>query len=97
MLLISSMTMIAQGIRRIIRTGAFFQRVAPDIRTGGMGLYGGGWPPLRMLFHNTYNPVKYFFSRNYSSVGLSYTTYLSRITNDMFFLYTVFHIFLNEE
>jgi hypothetical protein len=49
-----------------------------------------------MHFHNS-GMQKYPFSRTSSSVGLNYTPYMGKLTNDVFLLYGAFHNFGQEE
>lgn len=85
----------AQIQRRIIRTGAIFQRISPDARAGGMGDMGVATTPD--AFSQYWNAAKYPFSRNYSSGAIAYTPYLSKVTNDIFLLNGSFNTFLDQE
>lgn len=80
---------------RPVLTGAPFLRIAPDARSGGMGDQGVVTSPD--AFSQFWNAAKYPFSRTNSSVGLSYTPYMSNLTNDVFLLYGAFHKFIGQE
>ncbi|AZB10579.1 hypothetical protein EG344_17955 [Chryseobacterium sp. G0162] len=78
-----------------VLTGAPFLRIAPDARAGGMGDQGVVTSPD--AFSQFWNAAKYPFSRTSSSVGLSYTPYMGKLTNDVFLLYGAFHKFLGQD
>ncbi|MGE8431002.1 MULTISPECIES: type IX secretion system outer membrane channel protein PorV [Chryseobacterium] len=78
-----------------VLTGAPFLRIAPDARSGGMGDQGVVTSPD--AFSQFWNAAKYPFSRTSSSVGLSYTPYMGKLTNDVFLLYGAFHKFLGQD
>ncbi|WP_347219321.1 type IX secretion system outer membrane channel protein PorV [Chryseobacterium sp.] len=78
-----------------VLTGAPFLRIAPDARAGGMGDQGVVTSPD--AFSQFWNAAKYPFSRTSSSVGLSYTPYMGKLTNDVFLLYGSFHKFLGQD
>ena len=80
---------------RPVLTGAPFLRIAPDARSGGMGDQGVVTSPD--AFSQFWNAAKYPFSRTSSSVGLNYTPYMGKSTNDVFLLYGAFHKFLGQE
>lgn len=80
---------------RPVLTGAPFLRIAPDARSGGMGDQGVVTSPD--AFSQFWNAAKYPFSRTTSSVGLNYTPYMGKLTNDVFLLYGAFHKFLGQE
>ena len=48
-------------------------------------------------FSQYWNAAKYPFSTTTSSVGVNYTPYMSKLTNDVFLLYGAFHKFLGQE
>jgi hypothetical protein len=48
-------------------------------------------------FSQFWNAAKYPFSRTSSSVGLNYTPYMGKLTNDVFLLYGAFHKFLDRK
>jgi hypothetical protein len=48
-------------------------------------------------FSQFWNAAKYPFSRTSSSVGLNYTPYMGKLTNDVFLLYGAFHKFLGRK
>lgn len=87
----------AQDLSRVspVLTGAPFLRIAPDARSGGMGDQGVVTSPD--AFSQFWNAAKYPFSRTSSSIGLNYTPYMSKLTNDTFLLYGAFHKFLGQE
>jgi len=78
-----------------VLTGAPFLRIAPDARAGGMGDQGVATSPD--AFSQFWNAAKYPFSRTSSSIGLNYTPYMGKLTNDVFLLYASFHKFLGQE
>ncbi|MET3036164.1 type IX secretion system outer membrane channel protein PorV [Chryseobacterium sp. NRRL B-14859] len=78
-----------------VLTGAPFLRIAPDARSGGMGDQGVVTSPD--AFSQFWNAAKYPFSSSSSSIGLNYTPYMGKLTNDVFLLYAAFHKFLGQE
>lgn len=84
----------SQEIRPII-TGAPFLRVAPDARSGGMGDQGVATTPD--VFSQYWNAAKYPFASASTAVGLNYTPYMNKVTNDVFLLYGAFYTKLGEE
>lgn len=80
---------------RPVLTGAPFLRIAPDARSGGMGDQGVVTSPD--AFSQFWNAAKYPFSRTNSSVGINYTPYMGKLTNDVFLLYGAFHKFIGQE
>ena len=80
---------------RPVLTGAPFLRIAPDARSGGMGDQGVVTSPD--AFSQFWNAAKYPFSRTSSSVGINYTPYMGKLTNDVFLLYGAFHKFIGQE
>ncbi|AZA77391.1 hypothetical protein EG347_07650 [Chryseobacterium sp. G0186] len=78
-----------------VLTGAPFLRIAPDARSGGMGDQGVVTSPD--AFSQFWNAAKYPFSRTSSSIGLTYTPYMGKLTNDVFLLYGAFHKFLGQD
>lgn len=87
----------AQDLDRVrpVLTGAPFLRIAPDARSGGMGDQGVVTSPD--AFSQFWNAAKYPFSRSTSSVGVNYTPYMGKLTNDVFLLYGAYHRFLGQE
>lgn len=77
-----------------VLTGAPFLRIAPDARSGGMGDQGVATAPD--AFSQFWNAAKYPFSRTTSSVGVNYTPYMGKLTNDVFLLYGGFHTFVGD-
>ncbi len=78
-----------------VLTGAPFLRIAPDARSGGMGDQGVATSPDQ--FSQFWNAAKYPFSRSNSGVGVNYTPYMGKLTNDVFLLYATYYKFLGEE
>ena len=85
----------AQENVRPVLTGAPFLRIAPDARSGGLG--DQGVVTSSDAFSQYWNAAKYPFSITTSSVGVNYTPYMSKLTNDVFLLYGAFHKFLGQE
>ncbi len=82
-------------ITRPVLTGAPFLRVAPDARSGGLG--DQGVATTSDVFSQYWNAAKYLFSTNTAGLGISYTPYLSNLTNDVFLLNGTFYTFLGTE
>ncbi len=78
-----------------VLTGAPFLRVSPDARAGALGDMGAA--TSADAFSQYWNPAKYAFSKSYSGVALSYTPYMSGITDDVFLLNASFYTFLGQE
>ncbi|MDR3273000.1 MAG: type IX secretion system outer membrane channel protein PorV [Flavobacteriaceae bacterium] len=78
-----------------IITGAPFLRIAPDARAGGLADQGVATSPD--AFSQYWNPSKYVFGASYSGIGVSYTPYMNKLTNDVFLLNGTFYTFLGEE
>ncbi len=85
----------AQSDIRPVLTGAPFLRISPDARAGGMG--DQGVVTSTDAFSQYWNAAKYPFSTTTSSVGVNYTPYMSKLTNDVFLLYGSYHQFLGQE
>ena len=68
--------------RRVITTAVPFLMISADARASGLGEQGVATSPDAFSQH--WNPSKYVFSDKLSSIGLSYTPYLSKIVNDVF-------------
>ena len=81
LLLISSHLLYSQD-RRVITTAVPFLMISADARASGLGEQGVATTPDAFSQH--WNPSKYVFSDKLSSVGISYTPYLSKIVNDVF-------------
>src|SRR5690606_36827032 len=81
--------------RSPILTGAPFLRVARDARAGGMG--DRGVVTSADVFSQFWNAAKYPFSRSLSGVGVNYTPYMGKLTNDVFLLYGSYFRFLGQE
>lgn len=80
----SSLTVSAQQVMRPVLTGAPFLRVSPDARAGGLG--DQGVATSADAFSQYWNAAKYNFSTVSSGIGVSYTPFLSNLTNDVFLL-----------
>lgn len=91
---VSILTM-AQNDPNPVLTGAPFLRVSPDARAGGLGDMGAATSPD--AFSQYWNPAKFAFSKSHSGVALSYTPYMSSITDDVFLLNASFFTFLGQE
>ncbi len=78
-----------------VLTGAPFLRVSPDARAGALGDMGAA--TSTDAFSQYWNPAKYAFSKSYSGVAVSYTPYMSSITDDVFLLNASFYTFLGQE
>lgn len=78
-----------------VLTGAVFLRVSPDARSGGMG--DQGVATSTDVFSQYWNAAKYPFSKMSSGVGLNYTPWLSKITNDTFLFYLPFYTFIGDD
>lgn len=89
-----SMAAFAQNLGPVL-TGAPFLRVAPDARSGGMGDQGVVTSPD--VYSQFWNAAKYPFSRTTSGVGVNYTPYLGKLTNDVFLLYGSYFKFIGQE
>ena len=78
-----------------VLTGAPFLRISPDARAGGMG--DQGVATTTDAFSQFWNAAKYPFSKTTSAIGVNYTPYMSKLTNDVFLLYGAYHQFLGDE
>ncbi|MFA7615457.1 MAG: type IX secretion system outer membrane channel protein PorV [Moheibacter sp.] len=94
-LFFASIFATAQNDPNPVLTGAPFLRVSPDARSGGLGDMGAATSPD--AFSQYWNPAKYAFSKSYSGVALSYTPYMSSITDDVFLLNASFYTFLGQD
>lgn len=79
--LIASHLLFSQD-RRVITTAVPFLMISADARASGLGEQGVATTPDAFSQH--WNPSKYVFSDKLSSIGISYTPYLSKIVNDVF-------------
>ena len=84
----------AQNYQSVL-TGAPFLRISPDARAGGMGDQGVATSPD--AFSQYWNAAKYPFSKTTSAVGVTYTPWMSKLTNDVFLLYGAYHTFIGQE
>ncbi len=80
---------------RPVLTGAPFLRIAPDAKSGGMGDQGVVTSPD--VFSQFWNAAKYPFNNTNSGIGVNYTPYMGKLTNDVFLLYASYFKFLGEE
>lgn len=94
-LMMISGLMYGQEIINPVLTGAPFLRVSPDARAGGLGDMGAATSPD--AFSQYWNASKYAFSKSYSGVAVSYTPYMSSITDDVFLLNASFYTFLGQD
>ncbi len=78
-----------------VLTGAPFLRISPDARAGGMG--DQGVATTSDAFSQFWNAAKYPFSKTTSAIGLNYTPYMGKVTNDVFLLYGAYHQFPGDE
>lgn len=78
-----------------VLTGAPFLRISPDARAGGMG--DQGVATTTDGFSQFWNAAKYPFSKTTSAIGVNYTPYMSKLTNDVFLLYGAYHQFLGDD
>lgn len=78
-----------------VLTGAVFLKVSPDARSGGMG--DQGVATSTDVFSQYWNAAKYPFSKMSSGVGLNYTPWLSKLTNDTFLFYLPFYSFIGDD
>lgn len=78
-----------------VTTGAPFLRVAPDARSGGMA--DQGVATTSDVYSQYWNAAKYPFAQASSAVGVSYTPYLNKITNQTFLLYASYYTKLGED
>lgn len=83
------------GDIRPVLTGAPFLRISPDARAGGMG--DQGVATSSDAFSQFWNAAKYPFSKTTAAAGVTYTPYMSKLTNDVFLLYGTYHQFLGQE
>lgn len=88
------MSLLAYSQQPVL-TGAPFLRISPDARAGGMG--DQGVATTTDAFSQFWNAAKYPFSKTTSAVGINYTPYMSKLTNDVFLLYGSYHQFLGDE
>jgi hypothetical protein len=72
----------AQNSSRVITTGVPFLMITPDARAAGMGDIGVA--TSADAYSQQWNPAKYVFTEVESSLGFSYTPYLSKLVNDIF-------------
>lgn len=85
----------SQADVRPVLTGAPFLRISPDARAGGMG--DQGVVTTSDAFSQFWNAAKYPFSKTTSAIGVNYTPYMGKLTNDVFLLYGAYHQFLGDD
>ncbi len=69
----------------IIMTAASFLTIAPDSRAGALGDAGAATTPD--IYSQHWNPAKYLFHENRSSIGACYTPWLRKYVDDMSIMY----------
>ena len=72
----------AQNSNRVITTGVPFLMITPDARAAGMGELGVA--TSADTYSQQWNPAKYVFASSETSIGISYTPYLSKLVDDIF-------------
>lgn len=95
LMLVSALIFAQEDQPNPVLTGAPFLRVSPDARAGALGDMGAA--TSTDAFSQYWNPAKYTFSKSYSGVAVSYTPYMSSITDDVFLLNASFFTFLGQE
>lgn len=86
--------LLAQEQNKAITTGVPFLLVSADARASGMGDMGAA--TAADVYSQQWNPAKYPFSENKLGIALSYTPYLSSLSNDMGLLNLNFFNKINE-
>jgi len=81
LLLFGVENLLAQQQNEETVTGVPFLLISADARASGMGDIGVATAPD--VFSQQWNPAKYPFSENKLGIALSYTPYLSSLTNDI--------------
>jgi len=79
---------------RVITTAMPLLLVSPDARAAGLGDQGAATTPD--AYSQYWNPSKYAFADENFGIGISYTPYLSRITNDINLIFLSFYSKLND-
>jgi len=95
LLFVSVFTFAQEEQPNPVLTGAPFLRVSPDARAGALGDMGAA--TSADAFSQYWNPAKYAFSKSYSGIAVSYTPYMSGITDDVFLLNASYYTFLGSE
>ena len=72
-----------ENYERVITTGVPFLLIASDARAAGLGDMGVATSVD--TYSQQWNPSKYAFSETKAGFGISYTPYLSKLVNDIFF------------
>ncbi|TDL99132.1 MAG: hypothetical protein C4K58_07540 [Flavobacteriaceae bacterium] len=78
-----------------ILTGAPFLRISPDARAGGLADMGVA--TSSDAYSQYWNASKYAFAKNTSAIGVSFTPYLSQITNDVYLLNVSGYTFIDQD
>ncbi|MFV0237566.1 MAG: type IX secretion system outer membrane channel protein PorV [Flavobacteriales bacterium] len=91
--IVSSSLAFAQVNLRPV-TGAVFQSIVPDARSGGLADMGVA--TSSDAYSQYWNPSKYLFNKNYSGFAVSYTPWLNEISNDTFLLNATFFKYLGD-
>jgi hypothetical protein len=86
--------LLAQEQNKAITTGVPFLLVSADARASGMGDMGAA--TAADVYSQQWNPAKYPFSENKLGIALSYTPYLSSLSNDIGLLNLNFFNKINE-
>lgn len=95
--LMSAGILSAQDLSKIrpVLTGAPFLRIAPDARAGGMG--DQGVVTSADAFSQFWNAAKYPFAMSSSALGVNYTPYMGKLTNNTFLLYGSYFKMLGQD
>jgi len=75
-------------------TGAVFQSIVPDARSGGLADMGVA--TSSDAYSQYWNPAKYLFNEDYSGFAVSYTPWLNKLSSDTFLLNATFFKYLND-
>jgi hypothetical protein len=86
--------LLAQEQSKAITTGVPFLQISADARASGMGDMGVA--TSADVYSQQWNPAKYPFTEDKLGIGLSYTPYLSSLSNDMGLLNLNFYNKINE-
>lgn len=92
---VSAFAFAQRDLDGLVVTGAPFLRISPDARAGGMGDQGVATSTDN--FSQFWNAAKYPFSKTTSGVGVSYTPWMGKLSNDTFLLYANYHQYLGQE
>jgi hypothetical protein len=86
--------LLAQEQNKTITTGVPFLLISADAASSGMGDMGAATAPD--VYSQQWNPAKYPFSENKLGIALSYTPYISSLSNDIALLNLNFFNKINE-